>query len=211
MDWPSMQRPITTPKQLLVEGRTPEIFFREWVETAGWKEKIEVRSYNSLSQLTDFLKVFTGKKEFRESVASVGIIRDAEDKPAASAFQSVCESLKAVGLSCPDVCGTFSAGSPRTGIFILPDCEQPGMLETLCWSILESEPKHGQELECVRAYFQCLDRAKIQPLNPAKAKVWTYLAGSGAFDPQVGRAAQQKKWNWESPALLPLSKFLQNL
>ena len=32
MNWPSLRRPIQAPKQLLVEGRTPEIFFREWVE-----------------------------------------------------------------------------------------------------------------------------------------------------------------------------------
>ena len=55
MKWPSLKRDILAPKQLLVEGRTPEIFFREWVEALGLNGKIEVRDYGSLDQLVDFL------------------------------------------------------------------------------------------------------------------------------------------------------------
>ena len=211
MEWPSMKRPIRAPKQLLVEGRTPEIFFREWVEALGLKEEIEVRDFGSLADLTDFLKVFKGFKEFEETVASVGIIRDAEEKPAALAFESVCGSLRAVGLVCPQKCGSFSDGPKRTGIFVLPDCDQPGMLETLCWTILETDPKSRQEVDCVIAHLQCLGRANVKTQNPHKAKVWTYLAGRGEFDPQVGRAAQHKMWDWNSPALVSLTGFLRSL
>jgi hypothetical protein len=211
MKCPSKERPIRAPKQLLVEGRTPEIFFREWVQALGLDGKIEVRDYHSFTQLTDFLKVFTGYKEFKESVESVGIIRDAEDKPATLAFQSVCASLRVVGLNCPEKCGAFSNGPKRTGVFVLPDCDQPGMLETLCWSILETDPKSKQEVDCVMAHLQCLGRAKVQTRNPNKAKVWTYLAGRGEFEPQVGRAAQAKVWEWKSPVLQRLAEFLQRL
>jgi hypothetical protein len=211
MKWPSMQRPIQAPKQLLVEGRTPEIFFREWVEALGLKDKIEVRDYGSLGQLTDFLKVFTGLKEFKETVESIGIVRDAEDKPAVSAFESVCASLCAVELVCPANLRTFGVGPKRTGVFILPDCDQPGMLETLCWRILEEDPKRRQELDCVAAHLRCLGAANVQTQNLHKAKVWTYLAGRGEYDPQVGRAAQNKVWNWNSPALAALTGFLQSL
>jgi hypothetical protein len=211
MEWPSMQRPIRAPKQLLVEGRTPEIFFREWVEALGLKGMVEVRDYGSLDQLIDFLKVFTGRKEFKETVESVGIIRDAEDKPAAAAFRSVCASLKEVGLVCPEKFGTFGAGPKRTGIFVLPDCDQPGMLETLCWTILEADPKSKPEMDCVMAHLHCLRKASVQTQNLHKAKVWTYLAGRGEFDPQVGRAAQNKMWDWNSPALVSLTGFLRRL
>lgn len=211
MKWPSLKRDILAPKQLLVEGRTPEIFFREWVEALGLNGKIEVRDYGSLDQLTDFLKVFTGRKEFKETVESVGIIRDAEHQPAAAAFRSVCASLKEVSLVCPEKCGSFSVGPKRTGIFVLPDCDQPGMLETLCWTILEADSKSKPELNCVMAHLQCLGQANVQTHNPHKAKVWTYLAGRGEFDPQVGRAAQAKVWDWNSPALVSLTGFLRSL
>jgi len=211
MEWPSMQRPTRAPRQLLVEGRTPEIFFREWVEALGLKGTIEVRDYGSLSKLTDFLKVFTGRKEFKETVESVGIVRDAEDQPAAAAFRSVCASLKEVGLVCPEKFGSFGTGPKRTGVFVLPDCDQPGMLEALCWTILETDLKSKPEVDCITAHFQCLGRANVQTHNPHKAKVWTYLAGRGEFDPQVGRAAQANVWDWNSPALVSLTGFLRNL
>ena len=182
MKWPGMERPIRARKQLLVEGRTAEIFFREWVQALELDRKIDVRDFGGKDKLTDFLKVFTGYKEFKESVELVGIIRDAEDKPATAAFQSVCASLRAVGLNCPEKCGAFSNGPKRTGVFVLPDCDQPGMLETLCWSILETDPKSRQEVDCVMAHFQCLAKAKVQTRNPSKAKVWTYLAGRGEFN-----------------------------
>src|SRR2546421_9083660 len=121
MQWPSLKRPIQASKQLLVEGRTPEIFFREWVEALGLKEKVEVRDYGSLSDLPAFLRLFTTYKGFRESVVSVAIIRDAEDQPALSAFDSVCSALDGVNLPCPGALASFCSGTPRVGVFILPD------------------------------------------------------------------------------------------
>src|SRR5271166_5104582 len=100
MNWPSLERTIKAPKQLLVEGRTPEIFFREWIEAAGLNGQVEARSYGSLADLAAYLKLFVGYREFPEIVTSLAIIRDAEDKPAASAFNSVCAALRAIGLAC---------------------------------------------------------------------------------------------------------------
>jgi Protein of unknown function (DUF3226) len=211
MRWPSLGRPIEAPKQLLVEGRTPEIFFREWVEAMGLKGQLEVRDYLSLNDLTPFLRLFTGYKDFRETVTSLAVVRDAEEQPASSAFDSVCAALAAVNLPCPGALASFSPGMPRIGIFVLPDCRSPGMLETLCWSVLQADSKSAQQLECVTAYLACLRRIKAEIRNETKARVWAYLAGKGHFDPQVGRAAQAKVWDWQSPALQPLSAFLKSL
>jgi hypothetical protein len=211
MNWPSLGRPIKAPKQLLVEGRTPEIFFREWVEAMGLKAQLEVRDYLSLNDLTPFLKLFTGYREFREIVTSVAVVRDAEANSASSAFDSVCAALRAVNLPCPRAIASFSEGTPRTGIFVLPDCRSPGMLETLCWSVLQADPRCAQHLECVTDYLTCLRKGNAEIRNETKARVWTYLAGKGHFDPQVGRAAQAKVWDWASPAFQPLSTFLKSI
>jgi hypothetical protein len=207
----SMARPIKASKQLLVEGRTPEIFFREWVKALHMEAAVDVRTFGSVTDLTDFLRLFSGRPEFRESVVSLGIVQDAETRTVNDTFQSVCASLTHANLERPVECGHFSEGKPRTGVFILPDCEQRGMLETLCWSALEEDPTKAGGLNCINAHFDCLRRSAVEPKNAAKAKVWTYLAGRGDFDPQVGRAAQAKVWNWESPVLAPLAKFLKAL
>ena len=211
MKWKSLERPLQAPKQLLVEGRTPEIFFREWIEWLGLKAQMEVRDFLSISDLTDFLRVFTQRKEFKENVASVGIIRDAEDRPALEAFAAVCTSLRGANLPCPDTLGTVGSSTPRTGVFILPDCGQTGMLETLCWQILEGNPELRPRLACVEGYLECLRRVKVDLPNEAKARVWAYLAAQGRFDPLVGRAAQAKVWDWKNAVLEPLTAFLKSL
>ena len=60
MEWPSLRRPIQTSKQLLVEGRTAEIFFREFTEALGLKEQVQVRDFGSLEELTPYLELFAG-------------------------------------------------------------------------------------------------------------------------------------------------------
>lgn len=211
MEWPSLRRPIQTPKQLLVEGRTAEIFFREFTESLGLKEQVQVRGFGSLEDLTPYLEVFTGYKEFRESVSGLGIIRDAEDKPATAAFNSVCASLRASGLPCPEAMRRFTEASPHTGVFILPDCEAPGMLETLCWQALRAASGLAGQLDCVDAYLACVRQTGGEIRNEAKARVWSHLSAKGAFDPLVGRAAQAKTWDWQSPAFGPLREFLTSL
>jgi len=211
MRWKSLERPIQAPKQLLVEGRTPEILFREWTEAIGLKGQMEVRDFLSLSDLTDFLKLFATYKEFKENVTGIGIIRDAEDKPAESAFASVCASLRLAALACPNVNGVVAEGAPRIGVFILPDCDQTGMLETLCWRVLEADPAFGSRVGCVAQYLNCLRQGGVELKNEAKTKVWAYLSAQGQFDPLVGRAAQAKVWDWSSPVFQPLSDFLKSL
>ena len=155
MSWEtSLQRPILTPKQLLVEGRTPEMFFREWVENTNLRQQIQVRDFGSISNLTGYLKVFVSYRAFREKVASVGVIRDAEVHSATTVFDSVCRSFTSAGLNAPSALSCASAGTPRTAVFVLPDCSQQGMLETLCWQVLQADKKFAGHLECVTAYLR---------------------------------------------------------
>lgn len=208
-DWPSLKRPIVAPKQLLVEGRTPEIFFREWVQALGIP--VEVRDYGSIHDLTDYLAALKGRPEFQGGVNSLAIVRDAEENPAGAAFDSVCASLRAAGIECPAAMGMFGSAVPKAGVYILPDCKQPGMLETLCWSVLEANERHATQVKCVKEYLTCVRGANVQIENESKAKVWSYLAGLGKFDPQVGRAAQNSVWDWNSPVLAHLATFLKTL
>jgi hypothetical protein len=207
----SLDRPIQTATQVLVEGRTGEMFFREFVEGIGLKEQVQVRDFGSAEKFRGYLKLFSSLKGFREKVASLGIIRDAESQPAVAAFQSVCAYLKEAGFAPPNAVGSLGEGTPRVGVYILPNCQHPGMLETLCWSVLEADPKFAEELACVTRFLDCLRANKVVVVNESKAKVWVYLSGRGRFDPLVGRAAQNKVWDWQSPALKPVADFLRNL
>ena len=208
MPWNKPDRPIKSPRQLLVEGVTDALFFSKWIEQLGATDQPEVRDFHGVKNLAPFLKDLAGRPEFREQVVSLAIIRDAEDKPAADAFKSVCDSLEKAKLKPPEDLAVFSSGMPRIGIYILPDCQDCGMLETLCWNVLQKDLDALPHLKCVEGYLACLRQVKAKPQNEIKAKVWAFLAGKGEFDPQVGRAAQKGVWDWKSEALAKLRAFL---
>lgn len=74
----SLDRPINTTGQLLVEGRVPEMFFREMVSAYGWTDATEVRTFGDVSKdnLQTYLELLTQKAVFKERVKRIGIIRD---------------------------------------------------------------------------------------------------------------------------------------
>lgn len=172
--------------------------------------RIESKSEISAAlDLTDYLKDFTQLADFIENVTCLGVIRDAEDKPASDGFASVCASLKTVGIEPPDKIGEVEKKTIKVGVFILPDCQNKGMLETVC---LEAVANEVNVLQCVNDYYDCLRaRGVIWPANITKAKTWTFLATKNLSDPQVGRAAQAKIWSWDSKAFERLRSFLEGM
>lgn len=208
----SLDRPITTRGQLLVEGRVPEMFFREMIIAYGLTNAVEVRTFGDISKdnLQTYLEIFTAKAAFKETVKALGVIRDAETKPADSAFQSVCAALKGAKLSAPTGIGRFGGGLLAVGVFILPNCRDAGMLETLCLQAAENA-EHTSEsklLPCVDEFFACLGKNGQKPANPQKARFAGYALAQDVIDPQLGRAAQQGKIPWVSPSFNLLKDFL---
>jgi uncharacterized protein DUF3226 len=212
----SLDRPIKGAAQLLVEGRTPEIFFRSMTEALGWGEHVDVRSFGSKEKdtLQLYLEVFTAKAAFKEKVRALGVVRDAEAQPAISAFQSVSAALRAVNIEPPAAIEQFGNRQPRAGIFVLPDGQRPGMLETLCLDVIRwKEKEAGREavLDCMDGYINCLVQAGVHAKTPDKAKLAAYLAGQDVRDPLAGRAAQQGIFPWGCPVFEPLRTFLSQL
>jgi len=211
-------RPITKPRQILVEGRTPQLFFE--VLTAYLQiPDVEIHDFRSNAEFPGYLKSFCARPEFKEQVRSLGIIRDAESLPdsrqprpaaeaAKAAFDSVCHSLAAAGQSKPAQMGSFADGPPRIGVFILPNCRDDGMLETLC---LESVQTDGTS-KCLEDFFACMAAAgALSARNMTKAKTFAFLAAKDISDPLVGRAAQKGIWTWSHAAFQKLNQFLRAL
>ena len=156
----SLSRLINAPKQLLVEGRTAEILFRELVEHLRLAD-MQVRDYGDINNLTDYLRTFSGLPGFVEMVRSLGIIRDAEDKPASAGFESVCGSLGVANLPIPSQLGTISGEPFRTGVFILPNCVDRGMLEDVCLESVGNEAENKIKLRCVDSFFECIEMQSL--------------------------------------------------
>lgn len=196
---------ITLQKLLLVEGHDAFQFFKAFLRHLNLLSRIEIRNYGGIDQI-DFLGTLKMTSGF-ERVTSLAVIRDAESS-APSAFQSVCGFLKAVGLGVPQSPMLVAQGPPRVSVFVLPDCHDPGNLETLCLRTVETDPA----MLCVKDFFACLEKDELpKPRNMPKASLLAFLASKENTTPLLGQAAHKGYWPWDHPALNSLRQFLVNI
>ena len=141
---------ITSPIQLLVEGNDQRNFFEAFIEHLSL-DNIQIQNFRGVNELRGFLLVLVNAPGFRETVQSVGIVRDAETS-AQAAFQSVQSSLRNAGLAAPSRPEDRTSSGPAVTALILPGDNSPGMLETLlCQSFVDT-----QEEACINAFFNCV-------------------------------------------------------
>jgi hypothetical protein len=211
----SHKRDIRTHGQLLVEGRVPEMFFREMIKTCGLESSLEARTFGDITKdnLKTYLEIFTQKPAFREGVKTLGIILDAENRTAEAAFQSVQAALRGANLFAPNAMNVLEGNPLVVGVYILPDCHGVGMLESLCHTAAEEVEQAGKDgvLPCVDDLFKCTSAKGRRPTNPTKARLAGYLLAVDVIDPQLGRAAQQDKIPWSAKAFDPLKEFLRKV
>jgi hypothetical protein len=197
---------ISQPKQLLVEGRSAEIFFGALLNQLALND-VQTQNFGGNDELPGFLKALRQGPGFLEQVISVGIIRDAETD-ARAAFQSVCSALRGAGLAVPTQAMMPIGQRPQVGILILPDATTPGMLETLCLRSVADNPV----IECIEQYFQCVEQCTSSlPNNMHKAKVQAFLASRSRPALLLGQAASAGYWPWDSPVFSDAKLFLQRL
>lgn len=199
-------RPITKRALLLVEGKDERNFFKALfrhstvtsvqIEDVGGKNKINARlaALKNVSGFSDVLRM--------------AVIRDA-DVDAAPAFDSVRNALKINGLPYPTRSGGFNTKNrPHVGVYIMPDNQDPGMLEDLCLATVVEDPT----FVCINGFLECVeDQTDSQPINPAKSRVATFLAAQPDPPPSLGVAAEQGVWQLDHRALKPLIRFLADL
>ena len=194
---------IELPKMLLVEGESDRRFFETLLGRLFSTETIQVERYGGKFALREFLRLLQISPDY-PMVDSIGVTRDA-DESSASAFQSVRSLLMSAGLDAPDEPMVATRGLPRVSVFILPNCESAGMLETLCLSAVECDPA----MPCVEQYLRCLeDSAGMPPKHPDKARAHAFLASRTKPELRVGEAAEAGHWQLDSPVFDPLKSFL---
>ena len=161
-----------------------------------------------------------GKSEFRRnfgsivlsaqksaSLKAIGIVRDA-DGDASAAFDSVCDGVRNFGYEPPQRHGHFSDQTPGIGVFITPDGEAQGAIETICRrSVMDSDAGR-----CVEAYLNCL-KEYDSLLSSSCDKSFAHAYLSALRDPvaRVGEGALQGAWNFGSQEFAGLYQFIRDL
>lgn len=198
---------IWADRLLLVEGRDEANLFGALIRHRFGEERrseIQVVDAGGRNRFPGNLRAIALASR---NVRAIGAVRDADDD-AGGAFRSTCGHLRNAGYAPPAAHGGFSGATPAVGVFIVPDGNAPGAIETLCRRSREGDAASG----CVEGYMSCLDgRGAMRSGNRDKTFAHTYLAATDDPVARVGEGALQGAWNFDSDAFADLSAFLRQL
>ena len=207
------QREIKREYVLMVEGPSDMNFFQGLLKRSddidldrSKMQIITANGKNFFPNKIDWLK----RPDRKKKITRIGFVRDADENPAQSAFQSICHFLKENSFPVPQRLSDITQGDLRCGIFIMPDNESRGMLESLCLESIQSlpiAPSIDRYLDAVKEN----SAEMYDKLNLPKSKVLTYLAGRYPDSGNVGLGAQQGHFNFRHECFNPVKNFLNRL
>jgi hypothetical protein len=193
---------ITNPKVIAVEGKDEKNFFTALI--------INLR-------MSDFQIIeFEGKTNFRTGIRSIvnipgfrnvryfALIRDADEFPPQSAFESIRQSLSQTNLPVPAQLNTFTQTTPSVGVFIMPGSSEVGMLEDLCLSSIKEYPINA----CIDSFLECSEE---KPQNESKSRILCYLSTKSPLVNSLGLGALKGYWDFNSPSFDEIKSFLENM
>jgi hypothetical protein len=201
----SARRQITESRLLIGEGIEEVRFFGALLAHLGIND-MHVEHYGGKNGLSSYLKTLKVRPGW-SALNGLGITRDADDD-ASKAFQSVCSMLNNAGLSMPGAPGIVAGTNPRISVLILPDGNNAGMLEDLCFSAVQTNP----EAQCIEDFIACVQGTTgRQPGTKAKARMHAWLSSLDKPDLRLGEAAQRGYIPWDSHIFQHVKSFLINL
>lgn len=202
---------ISKSKILVVEGKHEEFLFASALTSHLKISDVQILPVGGKDQIRGSLLALTKDPSFPQAT-TLAVIRDADATAlgaivtsAAAAFQSIVAALANAGLPSPAAHAQFSAGTPRVGVFIMPDGIRDGALETLCIDSVATLP----EFNCVKEFFACLKTHGIQPSRADKAFAHAWLASKPKPDCHVGLGAKEGYWRFSEVAFNKLWDFLR--
>lgn len=126
----------------------PSIFFTETISVAIFLGE----GSNLISNLDD---IISNNSSYQENLTAFAIIVDSDKKDPQSIAQEFSTTFKEYYPNFSDKPGVISKTSPRTGIYILPDNQNQGVLETI---LLEcGNQVYSEYLEQANHYINSLD------------------------------------------------------
>ncbi|MBI4288790.1 MAG: hypothetical protein HY671_10230 [Chloroflexi bacterium] len=200
-------RQVTKNRLLWVEGRDEQNLIE------GLLKHLDISSLDvfDIAGETNFVArgqaVLAQARSMGITLISVGIIRDANDN-SSQAFKRALSDLERLNLARPSQPSEFTQGNLSVGVFISPDGQSPGSIETLCWNSIEGT----EQAACVQEFIQCLrDKNALESSNEWKTRTHAFLASKADPVARVGEGALKGYWGFESPAFDGLRVFLRTL
>ena len=197
---------IKSAIQLLVEGNDQRNFFEAFTRHLSISN-VQIQNFGGVNELRDFLEGLVSATGFRETVQSIGIVRDAE-MSARGALQSVQSALSNAALPAPNRPAERTGTSPAVTVLILPGDDRQGMLETLLCESFAATPVE----DCIDDFFKCVESLPDMSIDrPDKARAHAYLTTKPNPHFSVGVAAKNDYWNLDHSVFSPVRDFLQTI
>lgn len=160
----------------LIKNRISEDFFNS----------VEITPRTDTYGVCKELKTGLQEAKLRDgNIKNLLIIVDADENPE-SRFKEIKTALSEnsnKNFNIPDglnIVDKKDSEKINVGIFLFPDCENKGSLETLCLEAIKHDKKK-EKLDCVEKYFNCLKGKKIDiseetENNKSKSKFQVFMA-----------------------------------
>jgi hypothetical protein len=193
-----------SPNILAVEGKDECNFFAALCRYMGLRD-IQIIDIGGKDKFKVNFPLLANSERFYNIVKNIGFVRDAEDREAASAFQSICNILKSYKLPCPlKPNKAVHENGRNVSIFVMPNNLTSGMLEDLCIKSKENDPVWA----CVESFLMCYQPKITQErYSPSKAGILAYLSTRVPIVNELGLAAQQGIWEFDNPCFDSVNFF----
>ncbi|MBC6452818.1 MAG: hypothetical protein GDA43_06075 [Hormoscilla sp. SP5CHS1] len=183
-------------------------------------ESVSVAIYSGEgSKLVRNLKAnFANYPEYRTDIAAFGIVADADRKSPEQVALDYYNGFSNLFPGFPDRAGVVDTGSPRTGIYLLPDNVSQGVLDTLLCNCGEvAYPMYVERANSYLAQFSSEERKSLKwkPFDREKALIATIVS---VLKPGKTNTVSLADNNWVSestnmqvPTLASFVDFLREL
>ena len=190
---------------LIVEGYSDLLFYAEVLGAVGNQGDVFIKELGGkqslLAKLHDLITPV-----FLKDKTKIGVIVDGNGNPA-GAFASVQQKLAELTGQTVTAHGTWTGGTPDIGIFITPDGNASGEIETLVWNSWSTDPSNSAVKSCIEQYRDCMAAAGQTAKSPDKGLLSTLLAIRHDDDPRLGPGAREKVFDFQRPEFAKLRDF----
>lgn len=198
---------IQKSKLLVVEGKDEKNIFDHWYQQLAITD-VQVLPIGGKTQLKSNLEILKSLFNFN-AVTHIAIIIDA-DQNETGAFNSVCHSLKSIGLNPPSEQMVFTSNIPKIKVMIAKGTGNRGSVE----DYFLNSVKEINKFKCVESYFDCIHENEGTIKSEEKiviAKTYVYLASNPDFARyRLGESVKAGFWDLEDKAFVELKEFIKS-
>lgn len=140
--------PKTPPKKLYARSSMPSIFTSQTHSVVIYQGEGSNLVRNLLAIIRTYVNKENNRRPYIEDIHSLGLFVDADTNEPSDLAKKHADELREIFPMISEVPGAIGLGTPRTGMYVLPDNKRQGTLDSIlvdCATIVYSDHKAGAE------------------------------------------------------------------